>query len=57
MSALKQGLGAVFAAASVLAVSPAVLAQHYPSKPIRVIVNSAPAGLTDVSSHDLSRPA
>ena len=48
MSALKQGLGAVFAAASVLAVSPAVLAQPYPSKPIRVIVNSAPAGLTDV---------
>jgi len=48
MSALGQGLGAVLAAASVLAVPPAVLAQPYPSKPIRVIVNSAPAGLTDV---------
>ena len=48
MSALKQGVAAVSAAASMLVFSPAVLGQSYPSKPIRVLVNSAPAGLTDV---------
>ncbi len=36
-----------FLAAAVLLAQPA-LAQPYPGKPIRVIVNSAPAGLTDV---------
>ena len=48
MSALKRLLSATLAATSVVGVSPAVLAQAYPAKPIRVIVNSAPAGLTDV---------
>lgn len=38
----------MLAAAGVLAVSSAAFAQSYPSKPIRVIVNSAPGGLTDV---------
>jgi len=47
MSALER-LAATVATASILAASPAVLAQSYPTKPIRVLVNSAPAGLTDV---------
>jgi len=48
MSALKRLLSTTLAVTSVVGVSPAVLAQAYPAKPIRVIVNSAPAGLTDV---------
>jgi tripartite-type tricarboxylate transporter receptor subunit TctC len=43
-----KNLAALFAAASVLAVASTAHAQSYPSKPVRVIVNSAPAGLTDV---------
>jgi tripartite-type tricarboxylate transporter receptor subunit TctC len=43
-----RGLAAFLAAASALAVSPAALAQSYPTKPIRVIVNSAAGGLTDI---------
>ena len=38
----------MLAAASFMVVSSPALAQAYPSKPIRVIVNSAPGGLTDV---------
>lgn len=38
----------MLAAAGVLVGCAPALAQPYPSKPIRVIVNSAPAGLTDV---------
>jgi tripartite-type tricarboxylate transporter receptor subunit TctC len=48
MKSLKESLAAAFAAASLVAVSATSHAQPYPSKPIRVTVNSAPAGLTDV---------
>ena len=48
MRTLKKSLAGAFAVASILAVSTASHAQSYPSKPIRAIVNSAPAGLTDV---------
>ena len=36
------------AALAAVLLAQSALAQPYPSKPIRVIVNSAPAGLTDV---------
>jgi tripartite-type tricarboxylate transporter receptor subunit TctC len=45
---LKRGLAVLLAAVSLLAVSSAVLAQSYPTKPIRVLVNSAAGGLTDI---------
>lgn len=44
---LRRGLGIGLAALAVLA-GDAALAQSFPQKPIRVVVNSAPGGLTDV---------
>ena len=48
MIALKRHLAAALAATAIIAAPGLSPAQPYPSKPIRVIVNSAPAGLTDV---------
>lgn len=45
---LQCGAAALLAAIGALAVPSSAFAQAYPSKPIRVIVNSAPGGLTDV---------
>jgi tripartite-type tricarboxylate transporter receptor subunit TctC len=45
---MSRGLVAVLAVAAALCGPPPAHAQTYPDKPIRVIVNSAPGGLTDV---------
>jgi tripartite-type tricarboxylate transporter receptor subunit TctC len=48
MSVFGARIAAALAAAGMMAVPAVSHGQPYPSKPIRVVVNSAPAGLTDV---------